>query len=241
MTTDVPGFNPILVEFVKKVTAKRAKIVIDHILQHGKITTEELKELYGYDHPPRAAGDVKELGIPLVSSKVVSNATGRKISAYTFGDPKDIKHGRLEGRKVFPKSFKRTLIEEYGEKDGMSGAALPSRYLQIDHRIPYQISGENDGLSPKDFMLLDASSQRAKSWSCEHCPNFNGTRDKDVCRNCYWASPEAYTHVATKEVRRVDLQFDGDDVALFDRLKADLKKKGGSIDTEIKNRILGKR
>ena len=35
------------------VLAKRAKTVIDHILKHGHITTEELKNLYGYDHPPR--------------------------------------------------------------------------------------------------------------------------------------------------------------------------------------------
>ena len=45
-------------EFVKKckaVMAKRPRTVIDHILKHGYITTEELKEKYGYNHPPRAA------------------------------------------------------------------------------------------------------------------------------------------------------------------------------------------
>lgn len=43
----------------KSVTAKRPRIVIDHILKHGHITTEELKTEYGYDHPPRAARDVR--------------------------------------------------------------------------------------------------------------------------------------------------------------------------------------
>jgi hypothetical protein len=47
------------------VTAKRPKTVIGHILKHGQITTEELKNLYGYNHPPRAARDVKEHGIPI--------------------------------------------------------------------------------------------------------------------------------------------------------------------------------
>ncbi len=36
----------------KAVTAKRPKTVIDHILEHDFITTEELRERYGYNHPP---------------------------------------------------------------------------------------------------------------------------------------------------------------------------------------------
>jgi len=43
------------IKLCKKVTAKRPRVVIDHLLKHGHITTEELKSLYGYDHPPRAA------------------------------------------------------------------------------------------------------------------------------------------------------------------------------------------
>lgn len=68
------------------VTAKRPRTVIDHILKHGSITTEELKEKYGYNHPPRAARDVKEQGIPLEMFRVVGS-DGQKIGAYRFGDP----------------------------------------------------------------------------------------------------------------------------------------------------------
>ena len=53
------------VEKCKSVTAKRPRTVIEHILTYGYITTEELKEKYGYNHPPRAARDVREQGIPL--------------------------------------------------------------------------------------------------------------------------------------------------------------------------------
>jgi hypothetical protein len=49
---------------LKAVTNKRARIVIDHILEHGFITTEELETQYGYKHPPRAARDVRGQGIP---------------------------------------------------------------------------------------------------------------------------------------------------------------------------------
>ena len=34
------------IEKLKSVTAKRPKTVIDHILKHGFITTDELSELY---------------------------------------------------------------------------------------------------------------------------------------------------------------------------------------------------
>ena len=47
-------------KLAESITNKRAKIVIDHILKHGFITTEDLEKTYGYNHPPRAARDVRE-------------------------------------------------------------------------------------------------------------------------------------------------------------------------------------
>lgn len=49
------------------ITDKRPSIVIQHILKYGFITTEELKEKYGYEHPPRAARDVRERGVNLLT------------------------------------------------------------------------------------------------------------------------------------------------------------------------------
>jgi len=92
-------------EFLKKlhsVTGKRAKIVIDHILEHGYITTEDLEKTYGYSHPPRAARDVREQGIPLETFKVKSS-DGRNIAAYRFGSLEDVHRGRLGGSALIPK------------------------------------------------------------------------------------------------------------------------------------------
>ena len=74
-------------ELCHSVTAKRTKTVIDHILAHGFITTEELKDKYGYNHPPRAVRDVREHGIPIETFRV-TGSDGRKIAAYRFGDVK---------------------------------------------------------------------------------------------------------------------------------------------------------
>jgi len=53
-------------DLINGVEAKRPRTVIQHILKHGHITSQELKDLYGYNHPPRAVRDVREHGIPLV-------------------------------------------------------------------------------------------------------------------------------------------------------------------------------
>ena len=53
------GISPELYAACMEVRAKRPRTVIQHILQHGFITTEELSELYGYDHPPRAVRYVR--------------------------------------------------------------------------------------------------------------------------------------------------------------------------------------
>ncbi len=172
------------------VTGKRARIVVDHILEHGSITTDDLKETYGYDHPPRAIKDVSDQGIPIVKS-IVRKENGKRMAEYSFGDLDNITTARIGGRAAFPKAFKKDLLTEYGAQCFLCNAPLASRYLQIDHRIPYQVAG--DGVSATlrvmDYMLVCGSCNRAKSWSCEHCPNGLVGKDPNVCAECYWASP----------------------------------------------------
>ena len=62
------------------ITDKRPSTVIQHIIKHGYITTEELANNYGYEHAPRAARDVRERGINLVTYRVKSS-DGRNIAA----------------------------------------------------------------------------------------------------------------------------------------------------------------
>lgn len=97
-------------ELCRSVTAKRPRTVIDHILKHGHISTEELKNIYGYNHPPRAARDVKEHGIPLERFTVVGS-DGRKIAAYRFTNTEKIRFRRFGGRTGLSKQIKEKLIE----------------------------------------------------------------------------------------------------------------------------------
>ena len=93
----MPDYPKEFLDLLKSITAKRAKTVIDHILKHGFITTEDLKMKYGYDHPPRAVRDVREQGIPVETYKV-DDSNGKKIAAYKFGDFKKTRFSKLSGR-----------------------------------------------------------------------------------------------------------------------------------------------
>lgn len=66
-------YSKVILDKLNAVTSKRPRTVIQHILKHGYITTEELENQYGYQHAPRAARDVRELGIPLVTYYVKSS------------------------------------------------------------------------------------------------------------------------------------------------------------------------
>lgn len=210
-------------EFVKKckaVTAKRPRTVIEHILKYGHVTTEELKEKYGYNHPPRAARDVREQGIPLETFRVVGT-DGRKIGAYRFGDPKKARFFKFTGRTAFAKELKAKLIALGGCRCAIYLAESDERDLQIDHRIPFEVGGDAPGNmdDPSFYMLLCGSANRAKSWSCEHCVNWQEMKKPEICRRCYWAYPDDYDHIAMRQIRRVDIMWSGDEVSVYDRLK----------------------
>lgn len=181
------------------------------------MTTEELKERYGYNHPPRAARDVRELGIPLETFRV-TGSDGRKIAAYKFGEINKARFSKLAGRTGLSKQLKDELIKRYGCKCFIYLEESNERELQIDHRVPFEVDGEPE-LQPENFMLLCGSANRAKSWSCEHCINWNNLKDKSICLSCYWAYPESYSHIAMRQVRRIDLLWQGDEVEIYESLK----------------------
>lgn len=225
---------PHFTKALKSVSAKRPKTVIDHILKHGAITTEELQSQYGYTHPPRAARDVRELGIPLERFSV-KNAQGRTIAAYKFGDPKKL-HAKLRGRKALPKEFKQKIGQKYKGRCGICLECFDKRYLQIDHRVPYEVSGDVELRENKieDYMLLCGSCNRSKSWSCEHCQNWIEEKSEIICAQCYWAVPEDYKHISLRQIRRIDVVWTDDEVAVFDRLRQKAKKINQSLPHFVK-------
>lgn len=233
---NMPKIDSRILKLCEQVTGKRPRTVIEYILKHGAVTTEELQDL-GYEHPPRAARDVREQGIPLETFRVASKKDGKSIGAYRFGDPSKIVAGRIGGRKAFPKQLKVALLDRYGNRDHFTGQVLPDTALTIDHRVPYEVAGDSGSFDPDEFMLLDGSSQRTKSWSCENCENWQSYKNPDICGTCYWAYPESYTHLALLPLRRLDVSWHGDEIADFEGLANEAEELGTSIQELIKQRM----
>jgi len=235
--TKYPKF---FLEQIASISNKRAKIVIEHIMKHGFITTEDLETTYGYNHPPRAARDVREAGIPLETFKVKSKE-GKSIAAYRFGDLEQIQKNRVEGRIAFSKDFKKQLYEQFNGHCSICNAIFEDRYLQIDHRIPYQVGGDTASeRKVSDFMLLCSSCNRAKSWSCEHCGIWNEDKSSKICLSCYWGMPENYVHIAGKEIRRMDLQWSGEEIKYYDAIKLIAERNNVELPEFVKEIITEK-
>jgi hypothetical protein len=102
-------------KFLKTIKGKRSQIVVQHILEHGFITTEDLEIKYGYKHPPRAVRDVREQGVP-IETFTTKDSQNRSIAAYRFANPSLIQTDKIGGRRPFSKSFKARLIRKSGNK-----------------------------------------------------------------------------------------------------------------------------
>lgn len=219
-----------LIDRVKGVTNKRARFVLDSIIKNGSISTLELQRA-GYDHPPRAARDVVELGFAIKRVKA-KRPDGQTIAAYVF-DERELDPAKT-GRIVLAKKEREAIIESKGSKCNFCGA---TNNLQLDHRLPYQVAGESQIDEDDPYQVLDGSCNRKKSWSCEHCPNWTEQKDFGVCRSCYWAYPDSYTHVAMRPERRVELVWSGNEVAMYERISRLAHKNGRTVPDEIKTVI----
>ena len=202
---------------LNSITDKRPSTVIQHIIKHGYITTEELTNSYGYEHAPRAARDVRERGVNLETYRVKSS-DGRNIAAYRFGNPVfvDNKVSKVAGRTALSNALKKALVDKYGAVCFVYLQPMEERLLQIDHRIPYEIGGEEED-NVDCYMLLSPSANRAKSWTCEHCPNWT-KKEIELCKNCFWAHPENYTHIAGREERQIVITFTDNEIEDYNRL-----------------------
>lgn len=226
-------------DILAAVTNKRARFVIDTILEKGFCSTEDLKNK-GYEHAPRAARDVRELGIPLDTFTIKDN-NGKSIAAYKFGDWETVKKSnqlsKTSGRTQLTEKLKNALLEKYGAKCHLYGEKYPAKLLQPDHRVPYEIGGDPDDMMDTGyFMLLSPSANRDKSWACEHCANWI-EKNVEMCRTCYYAYPENYQHVAGQTEKRLDLVFSDEDMLLYDAIAEQVKLHNITYQSAIKRMI----
>lgn len=199
-------------DFVEKVLKNndislRGKKVLKFLVEHGSITTPDISNM-GYNHPHRAIRDVRDAGIPIITTWE-TDAHKKRHAKYTFGNSSDIKEHMIQGRVTFPKSFKKKLLKIQGNKCALCNQSFDPEYLQIDHRVPYEYNGDSKNLDTNDYMLLCAECNRIKDRATQIgcAKTCFKTNDIKIIRSCYWASPENYTHICMKPIRRLTLMW----------------------------------
>lgn len=205
-------------EYIKTARAlnhtKRGRALLEYLIQHGEISTEGIREHLGEKHPPSAVRDLKDRGVII---KVVRRDG---IGVYALDPDGQLREG-LVGRQAFSKAFKDLLLRHYGPRCLLCGAEYEPRFLQPDHRVPQRVGGDeaDAGRIVERYMPVCRSCNRSKSFECEHCTNWDA-QDPAMCRQCFWASPEGYTHVAGRQERRVEVVWSGDDeIRQYDALR----------------------
>ena len=58
--------------------------------------------------------------------------------------------------------------------------------------------------------------------------------------SCYWGTPENYTHIAGKDMRRMDLQWVGEEVKYYDAMKLIAEKNNIELPEFVKEIIAEK-
>lgn len=196
---------------------KRAREVARLILENESCTTTDLEAL-GYKHSPRAVRDLREAGIDVVTEMETYQDPGT-------GQSKRRARYRIVGideTRVSRRPLAKRIATEV-KRSGKCESCGATGTLQVDHRVPFEIAGESYPHRVEALMPLCPSCNRTKSWICESCPNWED-KDVEVCRNCRWASPSVYEHVATKPVREIRaVLHDPKVIELFDKYDPDLK------------------
>ncbi len=182
---------------------KRGARLLELLIERGEVTTEEIRELLGERHPPSAVRDLKDRGV------YVESARRGTMGLYRLDPTQTVE---ASGRKAFTTDFKKRLLRHYGSRCYLCGTPYGDRFLQPDHRVPQRVGGDEDDADRvvEDYMPVCRSCNRAKSFECERCPNWE-ERDVTVCQSCFWAIPDgAYAHVATRPERREVIVWSGE-------------------------------
>lgn len=208
--------SPEYIEWARSLShTKRGRLLLDYLIEHGSITTEGIREALGEKHPPSAVRDLRDRGVAVTMTIVDS------IGLYQLDPSAPLRVGMV-GRQAFSKGFKNLLISTYGPRCLICGTEYDPRYLQPDHRVPQRVGGDeaDKDRDVANYMPVCRGCNRAKSFECERCPNWD-VQDPEICRRCYWAWPDDYDHVATRPERREAVVWVGaEEVAEHDQLRA---------------------
>lgn len=206
---------------VAKMTC-RGDIVYMAPPYQGVCTTRDSRYFSGndFDEFVECVDDLNRRGIDFVIS--YDGTCGEK--QYGVDLPKELKlkkvmlNAGLSSQSLLLGKKEKTVEALYISPNlSDTTSSIPEeQLLQIDHRVPYEIGGEQ-GENIDGYMLLSPSANRAKSWTCEHCLNWT-IKDIEFCNNCFWAHPENYSHIAGHEEKQIVITFSDNEIEDYNQL-----------------------
>lgn len=205
------------------------------MLSNGALTSSEMLS-FGHMHPARVIGDVRDQGIPVKTTTIFEQ--GKRYASYTLGKARDINRVKFGGRKAIPSYIKDMLVARSGMRCQLSEATLENTDLEVDHRIPFALAGEPvHPKCPTNYMLLSRSMQMKKSKECAGCPNLKKLKSVDNCKECYWASPEHYTHTAMRQEQVTNINWTDEDAISLAKIRELAISHGISVESLIKKTL----
>ncbi|WP_239352870.1 hypothetical protein, partial [Snodgrassella communis] len=108
---------------------------------------------------------------------------------------------------------------------------------KVQKNAPVTLLARYKRISKKVLKFSPSYKQRTKSWSCENCKNFKEIKNMNICKECFWAYPENYNHIAMHPQRRLDIVFNNDDIDIYDKMDTLSKENNKSVQILIKEAI----
>ena len=180
------------IDTLLSIDKRRTRLARDIILRDGIVTRDTLKYSDdGHVLNDRAIRELAEYGLPLSRSTVSGN-----VLSFTFDPEKFQAPG--EARWSIPPKMRAAVIAQYG-----TCSMCPSQIdLAPDHRVPFarvrNALIRQEGLDA--LQALCGTHNNRKKSACNRCQE-----PVERCRECLWAYPEKYTHIAGKPERSVSL------------------------------------
>lgn len=208
----------------------RGKKAVDALNEKGEVTKFDLIDKgVAASQTARAIRDLKDHGIPIVTKgRINTNRSKNPMVLYCYGKVADINSSWGIGRDNRNYRIKDELMEKYGNHCAFCGRRFNPSELQVDHRLPLKYFGDHSYSedSLEDYLLVCARCNRLKNTAVDQCAKTcYKTGDWEVIKSCYWYNPFNYSHICMRPIRRQVLDFEGNEVNLYNDLMQIAKDK----------------
>jgi hypothetical protein len=218
-----------VMDFILKRRTPREKGVLAIYLRQGFITKQDCTDA-GFDVV--VTRDLTKHGL------VFGDQGGRIY--LDFGLSNERLASSTGGFQTLPARKRDEFLRESHLTCALCRCQFEKKRLCGDHRVPHRVAGnrltEQEGMLAYQVLCYTCNNRKQKA--CAACPNQQTKRDIEMCRSCFWAYPDTYTHVAGQPERRLEIVLQGLEAdVLLTRLQESARANGRTLSKEVIERL----